>query len=63
MTAREHRSERQRARSGTSEEPSHERGAHVQDITGGMTDAVARMRRSDTERAARLSEALLELEE
>lgn len=33
------------------------------DITGGMTDAVARMRRSDVERAARLESALPELEE
>jgi hypothetical protein len=33
------------------------------DITGGMTDAVARMRRSDIERAARLESGLPEMEE
>ena len=33
------------------------------DITGGMTDAVARMRRYDTERAAQLTEILVELDE
>ncbi|HEY9413939.1 MAG TPA: hypothetical protein VIQ30_04205 [Pseudonocardia sp.] len=33
------------------------------DITGGMTDAVARMRRSDIEVAARLESALPEMEE
>jgi hypothetical protein len=33
------------------------------DITGGMTDAVARMRRFDTERAAQLTEILVELDE
>ena len=31
-------------------------------ITGGMSEAVARMRRADTERAARLAERLVELE-
>ena len=33
------------------------------DITGGMTDAVARMRDADRQRAARLGETLPELEE
>jgi len=33
------------------------------DITGGMTDAVARLRRSDVERAARLESALGEMQE
>ena len=33
------------------------------DITGGMTDAVARMRDADTQRAAQLAEALLGLDE
>lgn len=33
------------------------------DITGGMTDAVARMRRSDIERAVRLKDELIELDE
>ena len=33
------------------------------DITGGMTDAVARMRRFDIERAGQLTEILVELDE
>jgi hypothetical protein len=33
------------------------------DITGGMTEAVARMRREDAERARRLADSLVELHE
>jgi DNA-binding FadR family transcriptional regulator len=33
------------------------------DITGGMTEAVARMRREDAERSRRLAESLVELHE
>lgn len=33
------------------------------DITGGMTDAVARVRRQDTERATQLGEELVELQD